>query len=311
MTVVHSQSNETKNQSDFENLNAPKTTSLYKPFVRELYEERVYEAVDYVNTIIGDFKPKVTLILGTGLGSFADTLSDPIIVPTNEIPNFPVSTVSGHAGKIFFGYADGTAVAVFKGRVHAYEGYEPSEVAFGVRVMSLLGTHTLITTNAVGAINESYKEGDLVFVEDIVDKLTYDGCSGVPLGVCGGHTFTDMSEPFSLSLIEKGLKLASDISVGVQKGNLAMKKGPCFETPLEIKVLRDQGADVVGMSVVPEMTAAHQMRVKNVLAISCVSNMAAGVVKGEKIDHEAVQEMLLASAGKYDQFFSELIKLCN
>lgn len=223
----------------------------------------------------------IAVVLGSGLGGFAETLEDARMTPYAEIPGWPVSSVVGHAGKLIEGRIGGAEVMVLAGRAHLYEGFTAQQVTFGIRELARRGVKTVILTNAAGGINLSYRAGDLVLISD---HINLQGTN--PL--TGGANFIDMSEAYSRDLRETaracGHRLGIDLPEGVYAGVL----GPSFETPAEIRYLRAIGADLVGMSTVMETIAANHAGLR-VLGISCVTNMAAGVLP-QKLSHAEVLE---------------------
>jgi purine-nucleoside phosphorylase len=231
--------------------------------------------------------PKVGIVLGTGLGDFAGELSDTVEIPYDKIPDWPISTVVGHAGKLVFGKLGGLEVAVMAGRAHLYEGYTPQQVVFGVRILRRLGVETMVFTNAAGGINLAYGQGALVLVSDHINLQGSNPLVG-PNDAELGPRFPDMSDayPASCRVIAKGV--ATALNIPLFEGVYAAVLGPSYETPAEIRYLRAIGADLVGMSTVPEVIAANHMGMR-VLAVSCVTNMAAGILP-QKIDHEEVLE---------------------
>ena len=217
----------------------------------------------------------VGVILGSGLGWFADTLENRIEKPYSDIPGWPVSTAIGHAGKLVTGELDGVEVMVAAGRAHLYEGYTAQQVAYPVKELAWRGVTSLVITNAAGGINLSYQPGDLVLISDHINLMGVN-----PLR---GAEFIDMSEAYSLEYRE----IAKQAGV-TKEGVYAALAGPSYETPAEIRYLRTIGADLVGMSTVPEVIAANHMGIK-VLGISCVTNMAAGILP-QKLTHAEVME---------------------
>jgi purine-nucleoside phosphorylase len=232
-------------------------------------------------------RPRVGLVLGSGLGAFADELSDTTRVPYAQVPSFPLSTAIGHAGQMVIGKAGAVPVAVMQGRVHLYEGYSPEEVVFPIRVFARMGIRALILTNAAGGINLEYKQGALVVIRDHINLQGRNPLAG-PNDDRFGPRFPDMTQaywkPYRAIALAEARNLGTAIYEGVYSGLL----GPNYETPAEIRYLRTIGADLVGMSTVAEAIAARHMDLK-VLAISVVTNMAAGVFD-KPIRHEEVLE---------------------
>jgi purine-nucleoside phosphorylase len=232
--------------------------------------------------------PAVGVVLGSGLGGFADALADRVEIPYTSLPGWPVSTAVGHAGTLVVGHAAGVPMAVMKGRAHLYEGHPPEKVVFGVRVLARLGIRTLVLTNACGAIDTSLRPGQLVLIADHVNLQGTSPLLG-PNDESLGPRFPDMSDAYDPALRAAAREAGARIGVELVERVYAAWLGPAFETPAEIRMMRALGADLVGMSTVPEVLAARHMGVR-CLGISCVTNMAAGVVS-EPIDHEQVLEV--------------------
>jgi purine-nucleoside phosphorylase len=232
-------------------------------------------------------RPPIGVVLGSGLGAFSDELTERAEIPYSQIPEWPGSTAVGHAGSLIFGKLDGLAVVVMAGRAHLYEGYSPAQVTFGVRVLRRMGVKSMIFTNAAGGINLALQRGGLVL---IADHINLQGCNPLvgPNDEQRGPRFPDMSEAYSLAFRDIAKHVAAELKIPVGEGVYAAMLGPSYETPAEIRFLRTIGADVVGMSTVPEVIVANHMGMR-VLGISCVTNMAAGVLP-QKINHEEVLE---------------------
>jgi purine-nucleoside phosphorylase len=232
-------------------------------------------------------RPKIGLVLGSGLGAFADQLTDAARIPYSQIPSFPRSTAIGHAGQMVIGHAGDVPVAVMQGRVHLYEGYTAQEVAFPMRVFGRMGVGAVIITNAAGGINLKYKQGALVV---ITDHINLQGTS--PLVGANddrlGLRFPDMTRAYAREYIQVAREEAAKLGIDLQDGVYAALLGPSYETPAEIRHLRIIGADLVGMSTAAEVIAARHMGMK-VLAISCVTNMAAGILD-QILTHQEVME---------------------
>jgi purine-nucleoside phosphorylase len=229
--------------------------------------------------------PKVGLVLGSGLGAFAQTLERATRIPYAQIPHFPVSTAIGHAGELVVGLCQGLPVAVMAGRVHGYEGYLPAEVVFPVRVLGRLGIRLLVMTNAAGSVNVNYKPGELMIIEDHINYMGSNPMIG-PNPDALGERFFDMSDAYDPELRAIAEQACWKAGVPARKGVYIAFSGPSYETPAEIRMARALGADAVGMSTVPEVIAARHMGIR-VLGISCITNMAAGVLK-QKLDHREV-----------------------
>jgi purine-nucleoside phosphorylase len=231
--------------------------------------------------------PKIGLILGSGLGVLADEIIEPTKIPYNEIPDFPVSTVEGHAGQLVFGTLEGVEVVAMQGRFHYYEGYSFDKVTIPVRVMKELGVEILIVTNAAGGVKESFKPGDLMLITDHINNMGSNPLIG-PNDSRLGVRFPDMSEAYARDLREKAKQVATSLGLALQEGVYVGNTGPTYETPAEIRMLRVMGGDAVGMSTVPEVIVARHANLK-VLGISCISNMAAGILD-QPLNHEEVME---------------------
>ena len=231
--------------------------------------------------------PEIAIVLGSGLGGFADELQDSVAIPYGDIPNFPRSTAVGHAGRLVIGKFGDLTVAAMQGRTHQYEGYSSRETAFPVRVLGRLGVKSLVLTNAAGGINAAYRQGALVMLSDHINLQGANPLNG-PNDERFGPRFPDMSEVYCRSYRRMAQEAAAKLGIDLPEGVYAGLAGPSFETPAEIRYLRTIGADLVGMSTVPEAIVARHMGIR-VLAISCVTNMAAGLSAGE-ISHEEVLE---------------------
>lgn len=232
-------------------------------------------------------RPRVGLVLGSGLGAFADELDNAARIPYAKIPGFPVSTAVGHAGRLVLGKAGGVPVAAMQGRVHLYEGYSPRDVVFPMRVLARLGVRAAILTNAAGGINLEFKQGALVVIRDHINLQGSNPLAG-PNEEKFGPRFPDMTQAYWAAYREIALAEAKRLGIEVHEGVYAALSGPSYETPAEIRTLRAVGADLVGMSTVPEVIVARHMGVR-VLGISCVTNMAAGILD-RVIDHAEVME---------------------
>lgn len=232
-------------------------------------------------------RPKLALVLGSGLGAFADELASATRIAYQKIPGFPRSTVEGHAGALVIGRSGEIPVAAMQGRVHLYEGYSSREVVFPMRVLGRLGIRAAILTNAAGAINLDYSRGALVVIRDHINLQGKNPLIG-PNDERFGPRFPDMSDAYFKPYREIALREAKRIGLGVHEGVYAALSGPSFETPAEIRYLRTIGADLVGMSTVPEVITARHMNIR-VLGISCATNMAAGILD-QPVTHAEVLE---------------------
>jgi purine-nucleoside phosphorylase len=236
-------------------------------------------------------RPQIALVLGSGLGGFADSLTDAVRIPYAEIPAFPRSTAIGHAGQMVIGIVAGKAgsvpVAAMQGRVHLYEGYSPQEVTFPVRVFGRMGIRAVVLTNAAGGINLSYSQGALVVIRDHINLQGVNPLAG-PNDDRFGVRFPDMTHAYAREYRAIAREEAAKLGIPQHEGVYAGLLGPSYETPAEIEYLRRMGADLVGMSTVAEVIAARHMGIK-VLAISCVTNMAAGILD-QPLSHAEVME---------------------
>jgi purine-nucleoside phosphorylase len=232
-------------------------------------------------------RPRIGVVLGSGLGAFADDLLDAARIPYENIPFFPRSTAIGHAGQMVIGTTGGIPIAAMQGRVHLYEGYSAQEVAFPIRVFAGLGTRAVILTNAAGGINQEYQQGALVVISDHINLQGTNPLVG-PNEERFGARFPDMTQAYSRTYRDMALQSARKIGKTLHQGIYAGLLGPSYETPAEIRYLRAIGADLVGMSTIPEVVAARHMGL-NVLAISCVTNMAAGILD-QALNHQEVLE---------------------
>lgn len=246
------------------------------------------------------FSPRVALVLGSGLGNYADSIDVKAEIPYSEIRDFPVSTVPGHAGKFIFGYVGEVPVVCMKGRVHYYEGYPISDVVLPTRLMKRMGAQILFLTNASGGINTSFGAGDFMLIRDHISCFAPNPLIGQNVDEFGVR-FPDMSTVYDRDLQDKIRKAARDNGIDLKEGVYAQLTGPSFESPAEIRMLRTLGADAVGMSTVVEAIAANHMGMR-ICGISCVSNLAAGL-SANPLTHEEVQE----AADKAAPLFQKLI----
>lgn len=245
---------------------------------------KIRDAKDFIQDY-ADIQPEIGMILGSGLGSMVDDIEDAVYIPYGGIPHFPVSTVEGHAGRLVLGTLEQKKIAVMQGRFHFYEGYSLAETTFPVRVIQSLGAKYLIVTNAAGGINKSYSPGNLMLISDHINLMGSNPLIG-PNYAELGERFPDMSEAYSKKLREIAKTVAQEEQIQLQEGVYCAMSGPSYETPAEIHFLDRIGADGVGMSTVPEVIIGNHSKMQ-VLGISCITNMAAGV-KDEKLNHEEV-----------------------
>lgn len=241
-------------------------------------------------------RPKVALVLGSGLGGFADTLESATKIPYTEIPTMPVSGVVGHAGNLVVGRAEGLDVVAMQGRVHLYEGHPPADVVFGARLMIRMGAQIVIITNAAGGANPTFSPGDLMLIEDHLNLTGQSSLTG-PNEEALGVRFPDMSHAYDPGLRALALEAASGAGFQMVRGVYAGNLGPAYETPAEVRMAQRLGADAVGMSTVLETIAARHMGAR-VLGISCITNKAAGL-SATALDHAEVEETARAARGRF------------
>lgn len=251
------------------------------------------------------YKPEIGLILGSGLGSLADSIENPEFYPYEELPNFPVSTVEGHEGRLVIGMLNGKCVVAMQGRFHYYEGYNFDEVTFPVRVMKLLGINKIIVTNACGSVNENYKAGDLMIITDHINFSGNNPLIGKNLDEMGPR-FPDLSNAYDKDLINKAKEIANNLNIDIKTGVYMMFTGPSYETPAEIRMARVIGADAVGMSTVPEVIVAAHCGIK-VLGVSCLTNMAAGILD-QPLSHEEVMETSTKVKSTFTTLMNKIIE---
>jgi purine-nucleoside phosphorylase len=264
----------------------------------------LYERAEHAARIIRSrisVEPRIAVVLGSGLGGFADDFQEAVAIPYEDVPGFVRSTAQGHAGRLVVGKVDSVPVLAMQGRVHYYEGYSLEEVTFPVRTFGLLGIKTLILTNAAGGINVQLTQGALMVISDHLNLMGVNPLRG-PNDERFGPRFPDMTAVYSPELQELVVEEAKAINVEVRRGIYGALSGPSYETPAEIHLLRTLGADAVGMSTVPEAIVARHMGLE-VLGISCITNMAAGI-SDEPINHEEV----MATGDRVRETFTELLQ---
>jgi len=262
---------------------------------------KYHEAVEYIQARVNGDIPKTVVVLGSGLGVMAEEITDKVVIPYSEIPHFPVSTVAGHAGELIIGKLNFAPIIAMNGRFHFYEGYDFEQITFPIRVFSLLGVKNIILTNAAGGINFDYAAGDFMIIRDHINFSGVSPLRGPNLNEFGPR-FPDMTNLYDPELSTIIRDLATAGKMNINEGVYAYLQGPNFETPAEIKALRTLGADAVGMSTVPEAIVARHCGIK-VAGISCITNMAAGILD-QPLSHEEVNE----TAALVREQFKELIK---
>jgi len=246
-------------------------------------------------------RPEIAIILGSGLGAFADRIENAQSIPYHEIPHFQLPSVEGHEGRIVIGTLSNVPVAVLQGRWHFYEGHSMNSIVIPTRALAALGAQTLILTNAAGGVNLNFKGGDLMLIEDHINLMGDNPLTGKD-SVSFGPRFPDMSEPYCRECVVAVENSAKKLGIPIRKGVYVGLRGPTYETPAEVKMIRILGGDAVGMSTVPEAIAARHLGMR-VVGISCITNMAAGI-EAKMLDHTEVQE---AAAKVVDQLASLLI----
>lgn len=252
-----------------------------------------------------DFVPDVALVLGSGLGNYAENIKIETEISYSDIPGFPVSTVPGHAGKFIFGYLDNVKVVCMKGRVHFYEGYNISDVVLPARLMKMLGAKILFLTNAAGGLGEGFKAGDLMLITDHVSIFAPNPLIGPNVDELGPR-FADMSEVYDKDLQDVIRKAAKENGIDLKEGVYCQLTGPSFESPAEIRLLGKLGVSAVGMSTVNEAIAANHMGMR-ICGVSCISNLAAGISE-QPLCHEEVQEAADKAAPLFTKLVTEAIK---
>ena len=267
------------------------------------YMDKMNETVNYIKGKVSSI-PKIAIILGSGLGSLSDDITEKITLPYKEIPNFPISTVTGHKGELIFGKLGDVPIIAMNGRFHYYEGYSLLETTYPIRIFKLLGVETLILTNAAGGINETFKKGDLMIINDQLSFFAESVLRGPNMDEFG-ERFIDMSTTYDKEYINILKDVMINITGDYHEGVYAYMKGPTFETPAEIRALRTLGADAVGMSTVPEAVVAHHSGIK-CAGITCITNMAAGVTN-EILSHEDVKETALIAEENFKKVVKEFV----
>ncbi|PRX26961.1 purine-nucleoside phosphorylase [Orenia metallireducens] len=262
--------------------------------------QKIKESVNYIKAKAG-ITPEIALILGSGLGVLADEIENKTAIPYEEIPNFPVSTVEGHAGQLVLGELEGKQVVAMQGRFHYYEGYDMSFITFPVRVMKMLGADKLLVTNSAGGANRHFNVGDFMLISDHINFTGTNPLIGANEDELGPR-FPDMSEAYNKELIELAEQVAEKKGITVKKGVYVGFSGPTYETPAEIRMVQGLGGDAVGMSTVPEVIVANHMGM-GILGISCITNMAAGILP-QPLGHEEVIE----TANRVKPKFIELLR---
>ncbi len=261
-------------------------------------KKNISEAVKKIKSHINT-RPRIGIILGSGLGSLICDMEDVLSIKFEDIPNFPLSTVKGHKGELVSGKCSGVDILVLSGRIHYYEGYTMKSVCFPVEVLADLGIEKIIVTNAAGGVNEEFSVGDIIVIKDHINLMGDNPLIGEP-------NFLSMTDAYSNDLRELAYKTAESIKMNLKEGIYLAMSGPSYETPAEVKMARILGADMVGMSTVPEVIVANSTGVK-VLGISMISNMGAGLT-GEPLSHEEVIESTHKAEEKFKTFIKKLVE---
>jgi purine-nucleoside phosphorylase len=266
--------------------------------------ETILATAEFIKNKTNDYSPETGIILGTGLGGLVQEIEAEFVLPYETIPNFPVSTVEGHSGKLIFGKLSGKKVVAMQGRFHFYEGYNMQQVVFPVRVMNFLGVKRLFVSNASGGVNPSFEIGDLMIINDHINLFTAHPLIG-PNENKLGPRFPDMSEAYDHGMIKMAKELGKELDIALQEGVYVGLTGPTFETPAEYKYVRVIGGDTVGMSTVPEVIAARHMNLP-VFAISVITDLG---VPGKivEVSHEDVQKVAKVSEKKMTRLMKEMI----
>lgn len=269
--------------------------------------QRINDAAQYIKARITE-APSIGLILGSGLGDFADGLENRVVIPFAEIPDFPQPTVEGHAGAFVIGSCQGKTVVALQGRIHYYEGHPQQVITIPVRVMALLGVKQIVLTNACGGVNLNFAPGDLMLISDHINYSGSNPLIGQNLDQFGPR-FPDLSNVYTKELRTKIMKVAEENSIALRQGVYVMYSGPNYETPAEIRMFRMMGADAVGMSTVPEAIVAAHCGM-DVVGISCITNMAAGVLP-QKLNHQEVVETAALVHDKFQKLLTLVIDLLD
>lgn len=261
------------------------------------------ESAEYIRARLGEFSPKVAMILGSGLGYLGDEVENAIAVPYGDIPHFKASTAPGHKGRFVFGTLEGKAVAVMQGRMHHYEGYSYSEVSYAVRVLRLLGCETLVVTNAAGCVRTDWQAGDIMLITDHIKMFSESPLRGANIPEFGVR-FPDASHLYTKRLLELARDTAAELEMTLREGVYFYCYGPQYETPAEVRAARILGGDAVGMSTAPEVVVAGHCGME-VLGFSLLSNMAAGI-----LDRPLSEQEVLDAGEKARESFSRLVRAC-
>ena len=263
------------------------------------------ESADYIESKLNGFKPEIGIVLGSGLGDLADDIENPIIIDYKDIPNFPISTVAGHKGRLVIGELSGKKVICMQGRFHYYEGYETYQTVFPIQVMRLIGVEKLILTNSAGCVNRNWESGSIMLITDHINLLTSSPLRGPNLDELG-ERFFDMTYAYDRELQQIALEQAKELGIDLKQGVYMYFPGPNYETPADIRAAEVLGADAVGMSTVPEVTAAVHCGLR-VMGLACMTNMAAGILD-QALSHAEVLETSARVTGDFIRLVKAIIK---
>lgn len=266
-------------------------------------DEKLKEAVTFIRQQ-SDLKPRVGIVLGSGLGAFVDRIQNPQVLPYTEIPHFKPSTVSGHSGRLVLGDVEGVPVAVLQGRIHFYEGYTMDEVVFPVRTLAMLGTEILLLTNSAGGLDPQQKPGDFMIIKDHINLMGDNPLRGLDVKNLGPR-FPDLTEAYDQGLRDMMTEVMTSLNISYSEGVYCGVSGPTYETPAEVSFLQTIGGKAVGMSTVPESIAANHMGLR-VAALSCITNAAAGI-SPTKLTHKEVTEMARSVESSFCTFLERLV----
>ena len=269
-----------------------------------MFYDKVKESADFIRERLSEM-PKTAVILGSGLGGLVDFMEEKIVIPYAEIPNFPQSTVAGHAGNFVVGKIGGKTIAAMQGRFHYYEGFSAFELCYPLYVMKLLEIKNLIVTNAAGGVNKDFKPGDLMIIDNYINFLKINPLIGNHDDRFGPR-FPDMSEPYSPALCEKAVKAAEKLGIDYKRGVYALFNGPCYESAAEIRAFAILGADAVGMSTIPETICGNYLGME-VFGVSCITNMATGIAT-VKHSHEEVVKVANRASENLCNWMKEFIE---
>ena len=264
---------------------------------------KYFEAYNQIKDIVGEQKPEIAVILGSGLGHFADSIKDKIVLPTKDINLFPKSTVLGHSGNMVFGNVNGKKVLTYQGRIHFYEGYSIKDVVFPVIISHLFGVKKIIITNVSGAVNLTFHPGNIIFIDNHITNLNIEKEIFDLFGMKNNFR----KEIYDAKILKEISNITKKLDIEFLKGTYFWTTGPSYETPAEIRAMRTSGADMVGMSTVPEVIAAASVDMK-INCLSCISNYASGILD-EPLTHDAVIDVMEKNNVKISSLLSEIIKL--